>query len=300
MNKNFRYKIEYYLFVMIEKMVHLTPGFLLGPVASGLAVLVFSVIRYRREVALENLTYAFPDMSSAERKKIAFGSYRHFALLILEFMKMSSWDVDDLEKMVRIEKTPAIDAIVEASQGQGTILVSGHLGNWEIAIALLASKYFDGVSVIQARQRNFILDKYIADMRRRWGIEIIYSRGAVKHALTSISRKRLLGLLPDQDGGKRGVFVPFLGRMASTQVGAATLHLRSRSSMIFGGCVRIGQFKYRGFLIPVNIDSSLKLNRENVQSVTAKFTAELEQLIRQYPEQYLWMHRRWKTPFLGP
>ncbi len=267
----------------------------LNSLAHSIALLVFHVIKYRRDVALDNLACAFPEKSDTERYAIAFNSYKHFALLIIEFMKMSSFTPEDLDKMVKIEKTPEVNTILKESKEKGTILVSGHFGNWEIAIALLATKYFESVSAIQARQRNYIVDKYIADKRRRWGIDLIYSRGAVTNALSAVGKNRLLGLLPDQDGGKRGVFVPFLGRMASTPVGAATLHLRSKSTLIFGCCLRTAPFQFKGYLVPLNIDSDLPLNRENAQIVTTRFTAELEKYIRQHPEQYLWMHRRWKT-----
>jgi KDO2-lipid IV(A) lauroyltransferase len=175
------------------------------------------------------------------------------------------------------------------------VLVSGHFGNWEMAIAYLASRFFEGASVIQLRQKNALVDQHVVDMRRRWGMEIIYSRGAVNNALSALKANQFLALLCDQDAGTHGVFVPFFGRMASTPVGAAILHLRSKATLFFGFSVRVGKFKYKVYVTPIKYHGDYQVTTENIQKITAQFSALLEQYVRQYPEQYLWLHQRWKT-----
>lgn len=295
MSKAVQHRVEYFIFRAIETAIRTLPEFAILPFAHFMAFLAFRVIRYRRKVALENLANAFPEKSYRERLRIAFRSYRHFALLILEFMKQSSWTPERLEKMVDFKSTKVTEALQQSMKGKGAIMVSGHFGNWEVAIAYLASCFFEKASVIQQRQKNSLIDRHVAGLRRRWGIDIIYSRGAVNNALVSLGENRLVGLLCDQDAGTRGVFVPFLGRMASTPVGAGVLHLRSQAPLFFGLSIRTGKFEYKGLVEPIEYRGDYEVNTENIQKITAAFTAKLEQYVRQYPEQYLWMHRRWKT-----
>lgn len=295
MHKKTQHRVEYIAFRIIEKTIQSLPGFVLKLFADIIAFIGFKVIKYRREVALENLANAFPEKSPQDRFQIAYGSYRHFALVILEFMKLASWTPEQLEEMIDIERTKEVEDMLAETRGKGAVLVSGHFGNWEMAIAYLASRFFEGASIIQLRQKNTLIDQHVVKMRRRWGMEIIYSRGAVNNALSSLKANQFVGLLCDQDAGARGVFVPFFGRMASTPVGAAVLHLRSKATLFFGFSVRIGKFKYKGYVTPIEYNSDYEVNTENIQKITAKFTAQLEKYIRQYPEQYLWMHRRWKT-----
>jgi KDO2-lipid IV(A) lauroyltransferase len=295
MHKKTQHRVEYIAFRIIEKTIQSLPGFILNPFADFIAFITFKVAKYRRDVALENLANAFPEKSPQDRFQIAYGSYRHFALVILEFMKLASWTPEQLGKMIDIERTKEVEDMLAETRGKGAVVVSGHFGNWEMAIAYLASRFFEGASIIQLRQKNALVDQHVVKMRRRWGMEIIYSRGAVNNALSSLKANQFLGLLCDQDAGARGVFVPFFGRMASTPVGAAVLHLRSKATLFFGFSVRVGKFKYKGYVAPIEHDSDYEVNTENIQKITAKFTAQLEKYVRQYPDQYLWMHRRWKT-----
>ncbi len=298
MSKKIQHFLEYLVFRFFEKTIQLLPYPVLEALASGIAFLAFRVIRYRREVALDNLAHALPEKSPREHLAIAYHSYRHFALLILEFMKLSSWSPERLDRMVNLERTKEVETLLEQVKGRSAIMVSGHFGNWEVAIAYLASRFFEGASVIQQRQKNSRIDRHVADLRRRWGIEIIYSRGAVNNALGSLKENQFVGLLCDQDAGTRGVFVPFFGRMASTPVGAGVLHLRSRAPLFFGISIRAGRFQYKGVVEPIEYRGDYEVNTENIQKITAAFTAKLERYVRQYPEQYLWMHRRWKTQYV--
>ncbi len=294
MKLQYRHRIEYAVLRTIEWFVRVLPESVLPPLAKTIAFVVYHLIGYRRAVASANLRIAFPEKSDEERGNIARDSYYHFALLILEFMKLPSWSPERLGEMVEIENPELLENL--AGQNRGVIISSGHFGNWEVAIAFLATHYWKGGAVIQQRQTNRLVDAWSAEHRRCWRLEIIYSRGAVSRGLAVLGRKQLLALLGDQDGGRRGVFVPFFGKMASTPMGAAILHLRSKSPLVVGACVRVGKFKYKGYLIPLETAPDWDVNRENIEKITARMAAALERLIRKYPEQYLWMHRRWKTP----
>lgn len=296
-SRKFRYYLEYMIFRGIETMIILIPRFLILPFAKFIAFLIYRVLKFRRSVTLSNLAIAFPEKTVEERDAIGYGSYVHFSLLILEFMKLSGWQPEDLEKKFTIDVSDGVIERFESATENGAVLVSGHLGNWEMAAAAVGSQYLDSITGIIKRQHNRYIDHYLINSRKRWSIRLVYSRGAIKSCLEALSRKQVVGLLCDQDGGKKGTFVPFFGKMSATPIGAALLSLKTRAPLYFFVCFRTGNFKYQAFLVPVPYDGEYDPTPENIQKLTTDFTAVLEKYIRLHPEQYLWMHKRWKTPY---
>lgn len=290
--KNLRYLLEYFGYRLIEFFAAYLPETLLIPKANFFAFLAFRVLKIRRDVALENLRIAFPEKSESERIGIAYGSYKHFALMILEFMRLIRWSPQRIREMVEFESEGILQEYIK--QDKGIILDAAHFGNWEIGIAYL-SKFWLPATVIQKRQRNPYVDWRMATHRKRWGMEIVYSRGAVKNALSVLKEKRFLGLLGDQDGGRNGIFVPFFGKVASSTPGAALLRIRGKAPIVFAYAIRTGKFKFRVRLEPLAIEESFELTDENRKAITGAYAQLLEKYIRQYPEQYFWLHRRWKT-----
>ncbi len=274
--------------------MHLLPFFLVERFAGFLAFLLFRVIRYRRDVALENLQHAFPEKTAAEREAIAYASYRHFALLILEFLKVTHWKREDVHRLKFHFDAQTLD-IMENRAKEGGIVVSGHLGNWEMAIVKLASGYIREPIAVQKRQKNRLVDQKTIEMRERWGIKMIHSRGAIARLTTALKQKKVVALLADQDAGSRGCFVNFFGRPAATPVGPAVLHLRTGAPMYFLGCIRTGRQTFDCTLREIPYRGDRTVTDENITAVTAGFTRMLERYVRRYPEQYLWMHQRWKT-----
>ena len=284
--------IEYGAYRFFEGLISLMPDSWLPYLARGMGRLLFGVLRVRRDVALTNLAQAFPEKTEEEREKIAFNSYCHFAGLIFEFMKQSRRRPEQLEKMITIETPEAVEKYL--SDERGIILVAAHFGNWELGIARLATGW-KPASVVQKRQRNRKIDDRMARVRKQWNMEIIYSRGAVNRARQALRQNRIVGMLADQDAGRRGIFVPFLNRLASTPGGAAALHLRSGVPIVFAYTIQEGNFKYRLGIVPIAYNGECRPTRENVTRITAEFTKILESFVRKYPEQYFWMHRRWKS-----
>jgi KDO2-lipid IV(A) lauroyltransferase len=294
--KKLKHLLEYLAYVIIETLVAYSPEKLLTPFSKFLAWLGYKVFKFRQEVALNNLKIAFPEKNKQERFAIAYKSFQHFMLLAMEFMKLSRWDVDKVESMIEIdEKGEIIDYF---QNNKGGIVVSGHFGNWELAIAFMSKKYVSFAG-IQTEQRNKWINKKTVDLREKWGMKIIYKQGAVRESIKLLNQGLWIAILGDQDGGRKGLFIPFFEKPASTPSGPALLKAKSKKPMVFAYCVRIAPFKYRGIVIPINYIEKQQL-KPDLLNITALFTKELEKAIRQYPEQYLWMHRRWKTPYTKP
>jgi KDO2-lipid IV(A) lauroyltransferase len=296
LKKNQKYYLEYLVFRGIETVVRFMPGVILLLLARFLGFLGFSVVRYRRTVALDNLRHAFPEKTEQERLKIARRSYEHFALLLLEFLKFNTWGKETFRNKVVFTPESIFEELQKRYEGLGFILVSGHFGNWEVLFAYLTAYYFPGGMGIIKRQHNPYIDQYVIELRQQWNLKLTYTRGAIVNCLKNLKKQRFAGLLCDQDARDKGVFVPFLNRTASTPIGAAVLHLRSGAPLVFIYTVRTGLFRYHCHFREIHAEiESNDLTERNIAAVTAAFTAELEKAIRQYPEQYLWFHKRWKT-----
>lgn len=290
--KKLRYLLEYFGYRLIEFFAAYLPEPLLIPKANFFAFLAFRLFKIRKDVTLENLKIAFPEKSEEERVDIAYGSYKHFILMILEFMRLIRWTPQQIQKMIEFESTEVLQTLLR--QDRSIILDSAHFGNWEVGVAYL-SKFWLPATVIQKRQKNPFVDRRMATHRRRWGMEIVYSRGAIGKVLPMTKQKRFIGLLGDQDGGRNGIFVPFLGKLASSTPGAALLRTRGQAPIVFAYVIRIDKFKFRAGLEPLPIDNNFEATAENLKAITKAYSETLEKYIRQYPEQYFWMHRRWKS-----
>lgn len=243
MTKKNQYYLEYIIFRLFEFFIRLVPSIILPQIAKAMAFIAFKIIKYRRQVALDNLAVAFPEKREKERFMIAYQSVEHFILVILEFMKLSKWNLNKLQRKVHIDKPEMFDTILKGNQDKGVIFVSGHFGNWEIPIAFLAEGHFPQISIIQQRQNNYLIDQHLTNIRARRGMKIYYTGDAIKNGLEDLKKNGMVAIVCDQDAGVRGVFIPFFGRMASTPIGAALLHLHSKSRLIFAASVRTGHFR---------------------------------------------------------
>jgi len=295
--KKVKHLAEYAAFLCIVGCFRLVPESQIENVSGFLARLIFDRLKFRRSTALANVKIAFPDKSAEEQEKIARGSYQHFALMILEIVKSIGWKRERIKTIVEV---PDIDRVRQiGAKDSGAIIMTGHFGNWEVGVMRMTHNLWHEPFAIQQRQSNPYVDRSIRRFRERLGAGLIYSRGAMRQGLAELKRGHALALLSDQDGGKRGVFVPFFGKMASTPIGSALLHLRSGKPIYFFCCVRIAPLKYRIFLEEIHVDSEGGVNEENLTKVTKESIAKLEKYVRKYPSQYLWMHKRWKTPYPG-
>lgn len=287
-----QHRLEYFFYVALEKFVCALPEHALQQVAKNLAILVFFIFRIRRGVALQNLSLAFPQKQMAWRRKIAFRSYWHFALVILELMKMNVWSLKFIERKVETENEAEV--LERFREGKGVILLTAHFGIWEILLGYL-SKFGLKTAVIQQRQKNRLIDERMKRLRQIWGGEIVYPRGAVQKCVQALGDGKNVTLLADQDAGKKGIFVPFFGVPASTHAGVALIHLKSGAPVFFPACVRQNSGSFKVTLHKISDFGKSKITEEKITRIIADYIKLLESYVRKYPEQYFWMHRRWKS-----
>jgi Kdo2-lipid IVA lauroyltransferase/acyltransferase len=247
----------------------------------------------RQRIALENLAQAFPQMTGAERRALCRRSWQHLGLVFVELCALLSRPLDDLLSRITVEGREHLDRAMAA---HGRVLVlTGHLGNWEVlSLAHRVTPYPLAVVVrpLDARWLNPLAER----LRLRTGVELIDKRGALRPVLSALSRGGMVGILLDQNAARpEGVFVPFFGRLASTSRSVALLALRTGAPVvpIFARRERDGRHR---IIVRAPLDVPETGDREAaVAELTRRCTEVIEAAIREAPEQWLWVHNRWRT-----
>ena len=262
-------------------------GFSYG-LARGIGSIAFHILRYRRQVVMANLSLAFGrEMPELQLEEIAAESYRQIAMSFIELLIATK-----LQDYIHHMLEPAhVDLIRDLLlRGKGLVTVSGHLGNWELMGAAIATAMRQPFTVAAVRQSNPYIDRFITRQRKGMGMRVAGSKAAMKLLLKALKDKEAIGLVADQNAGRDAVFVEFFGRIAATHPGPAQLALKFGAPLLVGAAIRIAPGKFKVLARQVEIKKD-----DTVESLTQRHVRILESFIRQYPEQYFWLHRRWKT-----
>ncbi len=250
--------------------------------------------REHRRRAEEHIRTSFPEKSEAEVSAIALGSFRQITMLAVEVLltprRLTIWTRAQHVKFRHLD-----ESIRVLLDGKGCIMLTGHYGNWELLGYSLAILGFDIVAVMRPLD-NPHLNRYLLDRRERSGLSLLYKKGASESAVDVLEAGGALCFIADQNAGSKGLFVDFFGRKASTYKSIGLLAMQQEVPIIVGCARRIGP----------SLDYEMCVNRiirphewadqdDPLRWITQTFSTALEDLIREAPEQYLWIHRRWKS-----
>jgi KDO2-lipid IV(A) lauroyltransferase len=253
-----------------------------------------SVVPRDRRRAREHLRIAFPDLPESEVKRLLYASARHFGALLSEISWLWRASAQQVMRLSAMDGTHHLyDALEE---GRGVVLTTAHCGNWEILNARLCAAGLP-MTVAFRSARDPRLDHITNTLRSRFGAEMI-PRGADagKRLMAALSRNRINGLLIDQDiRDIPGVFVPFFGRPAWTPSGAAAMAIRKRSPTVPTFIHRLPDNTHQAVVHPPIQPPEGGSLADRITELTAAATAAIERQIRAHPEQWVWMHRRWRT-----
>ena len=285
-----RHRIEYAAARTAFRILGTLPRDTALGLGAGLGKYAYSPFRVRADVVEAQIAAAFPDRDREWVHRTARECYRHFGREAAEIVRLEgSAGMDLLSRTSHVEDVRS-EFQSRLVPGMGAVIVTGHLGNWEAAGALVASLGMPLAAVVK-RQSNQEFDRLLVDSRRRIGIEPVYMEDARARLEGLIRSGTSVALVADQDAGNRGLFVPFLGRPASTFRGPARLSMSTGAPLFFGAAIREGD-GYRGILESVETDLT---GKEAELELTGKWVQRLESWVRRVPDQYFWFHRRWKT-----
>ncbi len=258
----------------------------------GLGAAVGSVLRVRRADARAALARAFPDAAPRERRRILRAAYANLGLTAVEFLRLARIDAETLRGCVDIEHAERLDAAL--ARGRGVCALTAHTGNWELpGLALPLLGY--PLAAIAKPIKNARIDAFVRRARTRFGLELLPSRGAYRACLRVLRRNGLLAFMLDQNMTRvEGVFVDFLGRPACTTPGLAHLAAAARAPVvpIFAGRRPGGRHVLR--VLPA-LDPPPDRAAETLRAATQEYTRIIEDHIRAFPGEWIWIHRRWRT-----
>jgi KDO2-lipid IV(A) lauroyltransferase len=283
--------LEYYALVMLDRVVSRVSPPVLQRLGTSLGWFACHFIPVRRSVAREHIRMAFPGLPDREAEKILLDSYASLCTTALEVLRMRSLDGKALLDMVEVDGREHFDRALE--EGKGLIVVTYHLGNWELMGAVTSLLGYP-LDVIYQHQSNPLSDRFINRIRTKFGTGIIERSQAVTQSIRALKKNRIVAFLSDQDAHREGVFAPLFGRPASTPRGPAMLHLRLKTPIVTGVGLRNPDGSHRFLIRPLDVEASG--NTENdVYAILSECNRRLEEYVRAHPGQWLWQHRRWKT-----
>jgi len=288
-----RYRIEFWIFRALSWIVSVLPERATLGLCSVFGWCVGVVLRVRRVDTDRHLLIAFPERDSAWRRRVARGSYIHFAREAAMTIRLSRMHP---EEIVRRTEVVGLEALRDAAAGgRGAVMISGHLGNWEVAAASVAVRGVP-MDVVAHLQKNPLFYRHMVELQDRLGLTVIVKNEAFRLVPQALAAGRVVALIADQNIRKRGVFVDFFGRAAATAKGPALFALRTGAPVFLGVAVRKRGYpsRYRVIIEPVPVEEGAR-GADAIRGLTQRHVTRLEAQIREAPSQYFWQHRRWKT-----
>ncbi len=244
----------------------------------------------RRRVAFDNLRAAFPEWPERDRRLTARLCYEHLARTALDSVCADLIPDAELERTVIVEDWGELGRALASG---GVLIASAHLGSWELLAEVMARRKVKLSAVVRPLEGAF--NAHVVAARQKAGVELILQRGALKNMIKAVRAGRCVVQLIDQSlPADAGVFVPFFGRPASTTPALSMAALRTKAPVFVVVSVRDGDQHRFFFEGPVPLPETGD-RRADVTAHTAQLSAILERYIRRYPNQWLWLHRRWKV-----
>jgi KDO2-lipid IV(A) lauroyltransferase len=243
-------------------------------------------------IAVDNLRHAFPHWDESRLYRTARGVYAHFGQVLFDILWLAPRTRDEVLSLVDVEGADKARAAL--AEGRGVVMVTGHMGNWEVnGIAL--GWLFEPVAVVARPLDNPGLDERLVTFRQKSGNPVVYKRRALGQALRLLRSGQAVAFLVDQNvQADEGIFVDFFGRPAATTTAAAALAVRVDCPILHGWAELRGDGRYLLHLEGTRPRPGAEPTAE-VARLTQEMTSAIEGYIRSAPEQWLWIHRRWKT-----
>ncbi len=289
--------VDFSVYVLIRLIVCFVRLFTLKQakeLARGLAWLLYHVDKRHRLVAMDNLRHAFGQQySDLQRDQIVRGVYRHFCTMLMEIVHLpKTMHPHNWKDYMCLENAEELISLMLSKRP--VMLVTGHLGNWEIAGYALGLFGFKTHAIARPLDNPY-LDRYLREFREKTGQKVLAKKGDFDQMQEVLALGGTLATLADQDAGQRGLFVDFFGRPASTHKAIALLAIEYNVPLVVVGVTRRGQAGlYQITVQDVIYPEQYAGAPDAVRAMTQRFTTGLEELVRQSPEQYFWLHRRWK------
>jgi Kdo2-lipid IVA lauroyltransferase/acyltransferase len=289
-----RRKLEYAAAWPFIKILGILPRRLSRALAIALAQMIYFLHVRLRRVGMRNLALAFPEKTEAERARILRGVFTSLGRQLAEVCQLPKYTRENIDEVVVYDGLENYERAY--ARGKGVLFVTAHFGAWELS-AFAHSLHGHWLHVVMRPMDNDYLDRLIQSYRTMYGNKTVGKDDFVRGLLAAMKAGEVVGILMDTNmTPPQGVFVDFFGIPACTASGLARIALRTDAAVVPGFTIwdeAVGKYRLR-------FDPAVELVRTgdleaDIVANTQKFTAVIEEYVRKYPEQWLWVHRRWKT-----
>jgi len=282
---------------MWQPLVRRVFGGLIGrqlpkPVVRALGGLAYAVSGRYRQVADKNLRIAYGDsMTEAERDTLIRRVFQSFAISTAEFLEAPRWTPEQVKALAQADSYEVVDKVL--ARGKGMILLAAHFGNWEL-LARRAAVAGYSFAVIARQSEDAGFNEITDSLRANGGYTVLPRGGSPKPILSRLRSNGIIAILPDQKS--EDLFVPFFGKLAGTVAGPAVLALKTGAGIVPMFCPRQPDGTYK-MVIYSEIDTTATGDTDaDIKRIMTDATAVIEEMVRKYPEQWLWLHDRWRVP----
>ncbi len=285
-------KLEYFLLISFQKFFGLIGLQNARQLNSVVAFVFYYLIPVRKKTVFNNLRLAFPNWEESKIKKTAWENYKSIAVTFIEILLLENLSTYELTNAVNCPNKNLI--VNKFNEGNGVILLSAHFGNWEFVALSVAQQIGIPFSVIIKPQSNKFVSDRMNKYRTKWGNKIVPLGMSVRTIYQELKAKNIVAMVADQRGPADGMRVNLFGIQSATYDGPATLAVKTGAPMIYGISIRQPDYSYLLVLEEVDMSNLPLKEEEKIKEITQRHTSILERIIRQYPEQWFWMHNRWK------
>jgi KDO2-lipid IV(A) lauroyltransferase len=287
-------RIEYWLVVGVARALGWMPRGMARLLAGGIAWTVYLALGRLRRVGERNLELALPQLSSAERRVVLRGVYRSLGWQLVEFCRMARYTTENIESWIRTEGLEHY--LAARDRGKGVLVLTGHLGAWELS-SFYHSLMGYPMGMVIRRLDNRLLDEFVNGIRCMHGNSVLHKDDFARGLMTAMRKGETVGILMDTNmTPPQGVFARFFGIEACTASGLAHVALKTEAAVLPGFMVwEPAESKYVLHFGPELAFVHTGQTKEDVLAATQQCNDVLESRIRHYPDQWLWIHRRWKT-----
>lgn len=293
----FQINIEYAVVLFFIKLLYILPYTIASDIGGLIGRLGYALDSKHRNITLRNLRMAFPDSDQKRLINIAKNAFENFGRSTAEIIHTAARKPASINKIIfrriTVEGKEYLDNAIK--NGKGLIYLTGHFGNWELLGITLGTNECP-YNVIVRPLDNPKIDRLVTGMRGITGGNIMPKKNILLDVLKRLKKGEGLGILIDQNTSREsGVFVDFLGTPAATSKGPAIIAMKSGATVLPTFLIREGKYRYRLMYGKEVLLHKSGDSERDIFMNTELFTNILESYIRQYPEQWFWMHQRWKT-----
>jgi Kdo2-lipid IVA lauroyltransferase/acyltransferase len=289
-----RRRLEFILVWTLVELLGALPRVLARSIGAGVGRVAFLLIPRLRRTGRRNLEWAFPEKSLAERDRILRSLYRNLGWLLAEFCQMKNYTPENTRGFLRYEGLEHF--LAARDEGKGVLILTGHLGAWELS-SFYHSLMGYPMSIVIRRLDNEQIDNLVNGIRCRHGNRVLHKDDFARGLLACMRSGQTVGILMDTNmTPPQGVFVDFFGHPACTASGLARVALKTGARVLPG--FLLWEESTRQYVLRFGSPLALQCSGDaeaDVVANTALFTSVIEAYIRRYPDQWLWVHRRWKT-----